>query len=94
MMSCRTHRDNLSVKARVHRTSVRTLSSKPRAQGPSLGLRLGTLKTLPIRVFRREPRLYKRVCPSVGPSVGPSVRNTFVSAGDEPANDLRPLFLR
>ena len=44
-------------------------------------------------VFSREPRLYKRVCPSVGrsvrPSVGPSVRNAFVSAGrDEPANDL------
>ena len=43
--------------------------------------------------FSREPRLYKRVCPSVGPSVGPSVRrsvrNAFVPAGrDEPANDL------
>ena len=48
-------------------------------------------------VSSREPRLYKRVCPSVGSlvrrSVGPSVRwsvgNAFVSAGrDEPANDL------
>ena len=32
-------------------------------------------------VFSRKPRLYKRVCPSVGPlvrrSVGPSVRNLF-----------------
>merc|ERR1711911_165222 len=25
-------------------------------------------------LFSREPRLYKRVCPSVRPSVGPSVR--------------------
>ena len=25
-------------------------------------------------VFSREPRLYKRVCPSIGQSVGPSVR--------------------
>ena len=44
-------------------------------------------------IYSREPRLYKRVCPSVGPSVRPSVRwsvgNAFVSAGrDEPANDL------
>ena len=44
-------------------------------------------------IFSQEPRLYKRVCPSVGPSVGqsvgPSVGNAFVSAGrDEPANDL------
>ena len=47
------------------------------------------------KVFSREPRLYKRVCPSVGPSVrrsvgrsvGPSVM--LLSAGrDEPANDL------
>ena len=38
-------------------------------------------------IFSREPRLYKRVCPSVGPSVGPSVM--LLSAGrDEPANDL------
>ena len=50
-----------------------------------------------VSLFSREPRLYKRVCPSVGPSVGPLVRrsvgpsvgNAFVSAGrDEPANDL------
>ena len=35
------------------------------------------------KVFSREPRLYKRVCPSVGPSV------MLLSAGrDEPANDL------
>ena len=42
-------------------------------------------------VFSREPRLYKRVCPSVGPSVGPLVGPlvTLLSAGrDEPANDL------
>ena len=44
-------------------------------------------------VFSREPRLYKRVCPSVGPlfrwSVDRSVRNAFVTAGrDKPANDL------
>ena len=47
-------------------------------------------------IFSREPRLYKRVCPSVGRSVGPSlgplvgplVGNAFVSAcRDEPAND-------
>ena len=35
------------------------------------------------KVFSREPRLYKRVCPSVGPSV------MLLSAGrDELANDL------
>ena len=40
-----------------------------------------------INVFSHEPRLYKRVCPSVGPSVGPLVM--LLSAGrDEPANDL------
>ena len=32
-------------------------------------------------LFSREPRLYKRVCPSVGPSVGPLVRNLFFLAG-------------
>ena len=40
-------------------------------------------------VFSRKPRLYKRVCASVGPWVRGSVRNAFFSAGrDEPANDL------
>ena len=48
-------------------------------------------------LFSRAPRLYKRVCLtvgwSIGRSVGPFVRrsvgNAFVSAGrEEPANDL------
>ena len=46
-------------------------------------------------IFSREPRLYKRVCPSVGPlvrwSIGPSVGPSvmLLSAGrDEPANNL------
>ena len=44
-------------------------------------------------VFSREPRLYKRVCPSVGPSVrgsvGPSVRNHFFRRAEtKTANDL------
>ena len=42
-------------------------------------------------LFSCEPRLYKRVCPSVGRSVGRSVGPLvmLLSAGrDEPANDL------
>ena len=44
-------------------------------------------------VFSREPRLYKRVCPSVGPSVGRSVsrsvRNLFFRRAEtRTANDL------
>ena len=43
------------------------------------------------KVFSREPRLYKRVCPSVGPSVGPLVAPSvmlLLAGRDEPANDL------
>ena len=48
-------------------------------------LRLVSYHFGPQRFFRPEPRLYNRVCPSVGPSVG----NDFVSAGrDKPKNDL------
>ena len=40
-----------------------------------------------LHLISREPRLYKRVCPSVGPSVGPLVM--LLSAGRlEPANDF------
>ena len=39
--------------------------------------------------FSREPRLYKRVCPSVGPSVGRSVGNLFFRRAEtKTANDL------
>ena len=43
-----------------------------------------------MQIFSREPRLYKRVCPSVGPSVGRSVWNAFSRRAEtETANDLR-----
>ena len=54
---------------------------------PLAGFWLVSLPLFFYLVFSREPRLYKRVCPSVGPSVGPLV--TLLSAGrDEPANNL------
>ena len=48
-----------------------------------------------IPIFSREPRLYKRVCPSMGPSVRPwvrgSVRNAFFLAGrNEDGERLMP----
>jgi len=56
-------------------------------KGRNRGKRKQLLKLL--SAFSHEPRLYKRVCPSVGPSVRRSVRNNFVwTARDEPANDL------
>ena len=40
-------------------------------------------------IFSREPRLYKRVCPSVSPLVSPSVSNLFFwRAETRTANDL------
>ena len=56
---------------------------------------VGTVNTIKIfldeislsgSLFSREPRLYKRVCPSVDRSVGPSVGPS--AGGNEPANSL------
>ena len=48
-----------------------------------------TFKSAISIISSREPRLDKRVRPSLGPSVGWSIGNAFVSAGrDVPANDF------
>ena len=79
-----------------------TFSSFPSRNWRTSPSQQGLKKSKTFLIFSLEPRLYKRVCPSVGPSVrrsvGPSVRRSvgpsvgpkreFSAGGDKTANDL------